>query len=302
MAKSQIIGAETAQLRDGKLAVRFGPAQYATPIEVYGLTSVTADARLITAIREGNGKRLALLARTAGGSVTISGAVGQLDVLAAVLGQSYKTSGPSGERVGRMGLYAGQSIPYLGFTAGADDENGLQNAFHFFVPKAKVQSDTIRLWEGSGNEDFNLGNFEITLEAVADDAYNTGAQNEIQNLALGSPTAGNFTLTFGAETTAAIAFDASAANIQSALESLNNIGSGNVTVTGDGSGGFDIEFVGNKAYARLVLLSGTGDGSFDGTLAITSVQRGDEGADLIMDMWEDEDGTTPLLPPALPQL
>jgi hypothetical protein len=165
-----------------------------------------------------------------------------------------------------------------------------------------VQSDTIRLWEGSGNEDFNLGNFEITLEAVADDAYNTGAQNEIQNLALGSPTAGNFTLTFGAETTATIAFDASAANIQSALESLNNIGSGNVTVTGDGSGGFDIEFVGNKAYARLVLLSGTGDGSFDGTLAITSVQRGDEGADLIMDMWEDEDGTTPLLPPALPQL
>ncbi len=301
MAKSSIIGAESAQLRSGKLAVRTGAATYATPIDIYGLASVTADARIITAIREGNGQRLALLARTVGGSITISGSVGQMDILAAILGQNYVTSGASGERIGNMGVYAGKSVPYVGFTAGADDENGLKNAFHFFVPKAKIQSDTIRIWEGSGDENFTLGNFEVTLEAVADDAYNLGAQNEMQSLALGSPSAGNFTLSFGSETTAAIAHDATAADIQNALEALKNIGSGNVSVTAAGSD-FDIEFVGNKAYARLPLLSGTGDGSFDGTLGITRDQFGSEGDDLIMDFWEDEQGTTPLLPPALPQL
>lgn len=46
------------------------------------------------------------------------------------------------------------------------------------------------------------------------------------------PTGGTFTITFDGETTAAIDFDATAAEIEAALELLPNIGSGNVAVTG----------------------------------------------------------------------
>ena len=45
----------------------------------------------------------------------------------------------------------------------------------------------------------------------------------------GTPTAGTFTLTFGGQTTAAIPFNATAAQVQSALTAISSIGAGNVT-------------------------------------------------------------------------
>lgn len=46
------------------------------------------------------------------------------------------------------------------------------------------------------------------------------------------PTGGTFTITFDGQTTAAIDFDATAAEVQAALEALSNIGSGGVVCTG----------------------------------------------------------------------
>lgn len=48
----------------------------------------------------------------------------------------------------------------------------------------------------------------------------------------GPVTAGNFTITYSAQTTAAIAFDATAAAIQLALEALSNLAPGDVVVSG----------------------------------------------------------------------
>ena len=57
--------------------------------------------------------------------------------------------------------------------------------------------------------------------------------NEVQTITItGSPTGGTFTLTFSSQTTAAIAYNANAAAVQSALEALSNIAPGDVTVTG----------------------------------------------------------------------
>lgn len=57
--------------------------------------------------------------------------------------------------------------------------------------------------------------------------------DEIQTLTMsGGPTGGTFTLTFGGQTTTGIAYNASAATVQSALQALSSIGSGNVTCTG----------------------------------------------------------------------
>jgi hypothetical protein len=57
--------------------------------------------------------------------------------------------------------------------------------------------------------------------------------NEAQTVTItGTPTGGTFTLTYSGQTTAAIAYNANAAAVQSALEALSNLAPGDVTVTG----------------------------------------------------------------------
>jgi streptogramin lyase len=68
--------------------------------------------------------------------------------------------------------------------------------------------------------------------------------NEIQEVS-NDATGGTFTLTFDAEETGPIAFDASAAAVQAALEALASVGAGNVEVrgTGDADAPWVVEFV-----------------------------------------------------------
>lgn len=62
---------------------------------------------------------------------------------------------------------------------------------------------------------------------------NVAGTNEVQSLSTtGTPTAGTFTLVYDGVTTAPIQFNAAAAAVQTALQALGNIGTGNVTVTG----------------------------------------------------------------------
>jgi hypothetical protein len=56
--------------------------------------------------------------------------------------------------------------------------------------------------------------------------------NEVQTLSLGAATAGTFTITFNGQTTSAIAYNATAAVVQAALEALSNVDPGDVTVSG----------------------------------------------------------------------
>jgi hypothetical protein len=57
--------------------------------------------------------------------------------------------------------------------------------------------------------------------------------NEVQTLTItGTPTGGTFRLSFKSVSTAAIAFNASAAAVQAALEAISTVGTGNVVATG----------------------------------------------------------------------
>jgi uncharacterized phage protein gp47/JayE len=79
--------------------------------------------------------------------------------------------------------------------------------------------------------------------------------NAIQSLAFaGTPASGSFTLTLGAEETAAIAWDDTAADLETALEALTAVGAGNVDVTGDFAAGFTVEFKGALAATGVDLL------------------------------------------------
>jgi hypothetical protein len=82
--------------------------------------------------------------------------------------------------------------------------------------------------------------------------------NEVQTLAItGTPTAGTFRLSFKSVTTATIAYNATAAAVQAALEALSTIGTGNVAATGGPLPGSPVvlTFQGQLAGTNLPMLT-----------------------------------------------
>lgn len=107
--------------------------------------------------------------------------------------------------------------------------------------------------------------FEISVStgqaftvSVSTNLHGLAKLNEKQQVSLdGPPTGGSFTLTFEGQTTAAIDYDAVAADVEAALEALSNIGSGNVAVTGDAPA-WTVEFTGTFETTNVSLLTGNG--------------------------------------------
>ncbi len=97
--------------------------------------------------------------------------------------------------------------------------------------------------------------------------------NEVQVVTLpGNPSGGTFTLTFQGQTTASLAYDASAAAVEAALEGLSNVGSGGVSVTGDNGGPWTVEFTGGLAGTDVAQMTASGASLTGGTVAISTVQ------------------------------
>jgi hypothetical protein len=111
------------------------------------------------------------------------------------------------------------------------------------------------------------------------------ALNEIQALELtGTPDGGTFTLTYDTQTTGNIAFNASAADVQAALEALSSVGAGNVLCTAAGAlpGNIvSIEFV--KALGQQSLALATADGAnlTGGTTPDAAITETVDGFDLL---------------------
>lgn len=99
--------------------------------------------------------------------------------------------------------------------------------------------------------------------------------NEVQTLTVtGGPTGGTFTVTFDSQTTAAIAYNATAAVVQAALEGLSNVNPGDVAVTGDAGGPYAVTFGGQYLGENVASLttteSFTGGTTPDITVATTT--------------------------------
>lgn len=70
------------------------------------------------------------------------------------------------------------------------------------------------------------------------DGYPTTTTQEVQTLTpTGAPTGGHYHLSYGGETTAEIAYNATYAQIQSALEALSTVSEGDIVVSGGGTNG-----------------------------------------------------------------
>ncbi|QDV21429.1 hypothetical protein Pan153_61170 [Gimesia panareensis] len=141
--------------------------------------------------------------------------------------------------------------------------------------QAAVVSELVAAWNASTEPEFaeitasegvdSNGDADGTIDLTSDTAGKPFAvtvaigsgNNEKQVVTLGgtAATGGTFTLTFNSETTTTIAYNASAATVQSALEGLASYSSGDFTVTGDAGGPWTVEFTGTLAGINVSLMT-----------------------------------------------
>lgn len=112
--------------------------------------------------------------------------------------------------------------------------------------------------------------------------YRVGCSNtnEIQTITItGSPDGGTFTLSYQGQTTSGIAYNAAAATVQTALEGLSSIGSGNVACTGGALPGtaVDVEFQGSLANTNVDVMLSDGSSLTGGTSPAVAVTVDTEG-------------------------
>lgn len=115
-----------------------------------------------------------------------------------------------------------------------------------------------------------------TYDATSLEGGGTGGTNEVQTVTItGTPTGGTVTLTFRAATTGAIAYNATADAVETALEAISTIGDGDVRVTGGPGPGtpWVVTFVNDLGHQNVPLMTASGASLTGGTTpAIAVVQ------------------------------
>ena len=106
--------------------------------------------------------------------------------------------------------------------------------------------------------------------------FNDMRTNETQTVRVTNATAGTFTLTFDGQTTAPIAFNATAAAVQTALEALSNLDSGDVVATGGPviTANVSVNFRGQRQQQDVPPMSADGAGLTGGTVATATTTVG----------------------------
>jgi hypothetical protein len=101
--------------------------------------------------------------------------------------------------------------------------------------------------------------------------------NAVYTVTLGTQSSGSFTLTVGANTTAGIPFNATAAAVQTALTGLASVGANNATVTGAAGGPYTVTFQ-NALGAQAVTMTGSGAAlTTPGNFSVASAATGSAG-------------------------
>jgi hypothetical protein len=102
-----------------------------------------------------------------------------------------------------------------------------------------------------------------------------GRTSEVQTIDLGAATAGTITIGFDGETTGAIAFNATAAAVQTALEGLSNVDPGDITVTGGPlPGTITLTFGGRYTGVDVPQVVVTPTGLTGGTVTVATTTAG----------------------------
>ncbi len=124
------------------------------------------------------------------------------------------------------------------------------------------------------------GTLEMELAGLFfDHAESTAASavNDVQTITLnGGPTGGTFTVTFNGQSTAAQTYNVTTAALQTALQGLSSIGSGNVLVTGTAGASYVLTFSGTLAGAPMpnVTVTSALSGGTNPTATVTHTTLG----------------------------
>lgn len=152
---------------------------------------------------------------------------------------------------------------------------------HYSVKRGGITLDsTLVTADADGNKIVKGGTALGKVTATGKYGPYLQSTNEVQQVSMGGTvTSGSFTLTFdGVGPTAAIPWDATAAQVQSALEGLSNIASGDVVVTGGPLPGtaVDVEFVGRYTGTDVPQMTadGTNLGGTSPTVGVTTTTAG----------------------------
>lgn len=123
-----------------------------------------------------------------------------------------------------------------------------------------------------------VGNTHATLTAQA---AGQNAQNEAQEIALDNATGGSFTLSFNGQTTAAIGTTATGTDVRNALDALNTIGPGGVSVGAGSPCTWSVVFEGSELGDRPEpLMVGNGAGLIRPSMSMSG-QPGSSGPDTV---------------------
>lgn len=105
--------------------------------------------------------------------------------------------------------------------------------------------------------------------------------NEVQSIEIDDDVdGGTFTLTYGGQTTGALAWNASAAVVEAALEALSTLGLGTATVT-DSSPIWTVTFTGSLASTNVSMISGNGASLTGGDATTVAVAETVAGVDAV---------------------
>lgn len=135
------------------------------------------------------------------------------------------------------------------------------------------------------------------VAAITSTVTELDGTNEIQTVTVNA-TGGTFTITYSGQTTAAIAFNAAASAVTSALEALSNIAPGDVVVTGGpgAAGGgtpYTLTFGGTLANQNVAAVT-TGAGSLTGGAGTATVATPTPGVAPTVVITTDTPGVSPL--------
>jgi hypothetical protein len=171
-----------------------------------------------------------------------------------------------------------------GNACGQEPVTDIQNAFSSGQTLVIPVLDSGVKGQGQGNPSVHIVNF-VTVQLN----YTYPYPGQIQAVTInGSPTGGTFTLTFNGKTTSAIAYNATAANVQSALAGIstisgnsNNDSTSNVLVVQNSDGSYTISFqngMGGQNQPTITATSNlTGGNSPSIMVTLTSTNTSKEG-------------------------
>ncbi|MBX3081718.1 MAG: hypothetical protein KF716_08780 [Anaerolineae bacterium] len=288
-----VSGGPTFGLRIVKFGLWTGNGSYSNQIvapsaQLFGIRLRTSKGELT-----GNDAITARHARAISGSGNLRIGSISLSVLSLITGGAIESGGSAPNRRKRLRFTGGRDFPYFGLCGKAHSDKG--GDLHLFVAKAKISDD----FDIAQLEYENFPTPEIPFEAIPDDSLQVDGVTSVQTITLsGSPTGGTFTLTFRGETTTGIAHDANAAAVQSALQALSSIGSGNATVSG--SGPYVVTFAGDLAEQAVELLIANGSslsGGSSPSVSVVMTTPGEDPESVVFDALEHETAESVLLPP-----